>query len=158
MLIDDDIRQIEQKQEANVAVLKNTNWKTKWTKSKVNILRLVVQSLSEYSSRIQELLLYWVMTQQVNELIKLCVSCSPSDKWTLFVNRGSRDGIDANGFHSIRVMVTRHSLTICQSKTNRVYFWCGYTDVVPWDSSSGRELDANAIVFSLTETERWHAV
>ena len=40
------------------------------------------------------------MTQQVNELIKLCDSCSPSDKWTLFVNRGSRDGIDANGFHT----------------------------------------------------------
>ncbi len=57
MLIDDNIRQIEQKQEANVAILKNTNWKTKWTKSKVNILRLVVQSLSEYSSLIQELLL-----------------------------------------------------------------------------------------------------
>ncbi len=93
------------------------------------------------------------MTQQVNELIKLCVSFGPSDKWTLVVNRGSRDGIDANGYHSIRVMVTRHSLTIYQSKTNRVYIWCGYTDVVPWDSSSGRKLDANAFVFSLTETK-----
>jgi hypothetical protein len=50
----------------------------------LNILRLVVQSLSEYSSLIQELLLYWVMTQQVNELIKFCVGCSPSEKWTLF--------------------------------------------------------------------------
>ncbi len=88
MLIDDDIRQIEQKQEANVAVLKNTQTrrneqnqrslanKSIWASMVrvLNILRLVVQSLSEYSSLIQELLLYWEMTQQVNELIKLCES------------------------------------------------------------------------------------
>ncbi len=55
-------------------------------------------------------------------------------------------------------MVTRHSLTIYQSKTNRAYFWCGYTDLVPWNSSSGRKLDANAFVFSVSQTERWHAV
>ncbi len=54
--------------------------------------------------------------------------------------------------------VTRHSLTICQSKTKRVYFWCGYRDLVPWDSSSGRKWDANAFVFSLTNREMRHAV
>jgi hypothetical protein len=63
------------------------------------------------------------MTQQVNELIKLCTSCCPKvTSGHFFVNRGSRDGIDANGFHSIRVMVTRHSLTIVKAERTEFIF------------------------------------
>ena len=88
------------------------------------------------------------MTQQVNELIKLC-EFSPSDKWTLLY-RGSRDGIDANGFHS---KCDGHSSTLTLVKAKRTGFiFGGYTDV-SWDSSSGRKGDANAFVFSLTNRD-----
>ena len=67
MLIDDDIRQIEQKQEANVAVLKTQTRRNEQNQRSFanksiwdsivlvfNIFLLVVQSPSEYSSLIQE--------------------------------------------------------------------------------------------------------
>ncbi len=56
-------RQIEQKQEANVAVLKNTN------SAEMNKIKDRLQ-INRFNASI-------VLTQQVNELIILCVSCSP---------------------------------------------------------------------------------
>ena len=92
MLIDDDIRQIEQKQEANVAVLKTHKLdEMNKIKDHLQINRFEPQLFSsaqhftfgrpkskrifESDSRVTTLLR--VMTQQVNVLIKLCVSCSP---------------------------------------------------------------------------------
>ena len=155
----DDIRQIEQKQEANLAILKFKLNEMNKIKDHLQINRFEPQlfsctnfvsfgrlSLSEYSSLFKSPLLR--DDSQVNELIKLC-EFGPSDKWTLLY-RGSRDGIDANGFHS---KCDGHSSTLTIVKVKRTEFiFGGYTDV-PWDSSSGRKSDANAFVFSLTNKD-----
>jgi hypothetical protein len=85
---------------------------------------------------------------QPSDLIKLC-GFSSKDKWTLLY-RGTRDGFEANDFHS-KCDDHPNTLTIIKASGSS-YIFGGFTSV-HWDRTSDYKSDPNAFLFSLTNRD-----
>ena len=85
---------------------------------------------------------------QPSELIQLC-EFSPKDKWTLLY-RGSRDGFNANDFHT---ECDGHKNTLTILKAHETSYIFGGFASSDWDNLSGYKSDPNAFLFSLTNKD-----